>query len=230
MAARPAARGTSFAASVAARSRGDRGFTFIELLIAATMISVMFVGLNAHLRGGVMVWRQTTERAETLQRRRVGLDRLQQDLANAVVYDERAESYGDEAGRLPWPVFDDNSIAWYTVVPQGTDPARVRYVTYACEEVDDQPGLWRRSRTVAQARARLDAPGQLVLPGCEELALQYAMLSPSPTDPLSWEHSWMTAEQPRLPRLVRVTVRLASGERLERVLMVPAGVLVEPEL
>src|SRR3989338_7112977 len=76
------------------------GFTLVELLIAATMMSVLFIGLGGHLRGGIEVWRQTTQRVDALQRQRVTLDRLERDLANGIVYDARDEAYGVEEGEL----------------------------------------------------------------------------------------------------------------------------------
>src|SRR3989338_7951880 len=76
------------------------GFTLVELLIAATMMSVLFIGLGGHLRGGIIVWRQTTQRVDALQRERVTFDRLERDLANGIVYDARDEAYGVEEGEL----------------------------------------------------------------------------------------------------------------------------------
>ena len=81
------------------------GFTLVELLIAATMMSVLFIGLGSHLRGGIAVWRQTTQRVDALQRERVALDRLERDLANSVIYDQRDTAYGVEEGKLPPPQF-----------------------------------------------------------------------------------------------------------------------------
>ena len=45
------------------RQRRQAAFTLVELLIAATMMSILVVGLSAHLRGGLTVWRRVTDTA-----------------------------------------------------------------------------------------------------------------------------------------------------------------------
>ena len=88
------------------------GFTLVELLLAATLISILFVGLGAHLRGGIIVWRRTTQTGEQLQRRRVAFTRLERDLANAIRYDDRGTAYGAALGLLPPTRFSADTPAW----------------------------------------------------------------------------------------------------------------------
>ena len=113
------------------------GFTFVELLIAATMISVLIVGLAAHLRGGIIVWQRATQTTEALQRQRVALGRLERELANAIVYDERDAAYGSREGQLPSPEFGAHDLRWFTVVPSGKGISTVRFVTYECKQMGD---------------------------------------------------------------------------------------------
>ena len=207
-----------------ARGSG-RGFTFVELLIAASMMSILYVGLSAHLRGGLTVWRRATEATQTLQQRSVALDRLERDLANAIVYDTREASYGSEVGQLPPPEFGADRLAWFTVTAAaGSQPARVQAVTYSCGPVDGVPGLWRTTRSVGEARAGRPPQRRRLLPDCEALSVRYAYLPATESDPLEWRAEWKTPEL-ELPRLVEVSIRLASGERLTRVYAIPAGVL-----
>ena len=201
------------------------GFTFVELLIAATMMSVLFVGLGAHLGGGVAVWRRTTQTMDALQRRRVALDRLEHDLANAIVYDGRDESYGMDVGKLPRPQFGDTTLAWFTVSPATEQqlPA-IRFVTYRCEQVNDALGLWRTSQSVGEARSKRLPPSELVLPGCEELRVQYAGAPSTKSERIEWRAQWDDSEK-ELPRLLEVSIQLASGGRFTRMCAIPVGVL-----
>ncbi|MBI2104559.1 MAG: hypothetical protein HYT90_03110 [Candidatus Omnitrophica bacterium] len=204
-------------------------FTLVELLIASVMIAVLVVGLGAHLRGGVTVWRRAAASGEAVQRRHVALSRLSRELANAAIYDTRESSYGEEAGTLPRPRFDEAALAWFTVLPPTSRrplPA-VRFVTYRCEERGGVRGLWRTSQSLGESRARFSPAPELILSGCEQMILRYAQLPPDATAPLEWRDRW---EQPEraLPRLVEVTLDLGAGGEVARRMSLPTGSAVSP--
>ena len=188
------------------------------------MMSVLFIGLGGHLRGGIEVWRQTTQRVDALQRQRVTFDRLERDLANGIVYDARDEAYGVEAGELPLPQWTSASLAWYTVSP-AVKPPSVRFVTYACESSDGTTGLWRRSQSVGEARAHSEPAQELLLPDCEALSVRYAYAPPDESEPLEWREDWLFSTEMELPRLIEVTVHLTSGREVSRVIAIPQGSL-----
>ena len=198
------------------------GFTLVELLIAATMMSVLFIGLGSHLRAGISVWRLTTQRVDALQRERIALDRLERDLANSVLYDQRDDAYGSEEGKLPPPQFGATSLAWYTVSPTTQRPS-VRFVTYACEPREDTTSLWRTSQSVGEARAKREPSKELLLPGCESLRVRYAYEPPAVSEALDWRETWLFSKE--LPRLMEVTVRMSSGREVGRVIAIPQGSL-----
>jgi type II secretory pathway pseudopilin PulG len=203
------------------------GFTFVELLIAATMTSVMFVGVGTHLRGGLSVWRRATETVETMRREHVALDRLSRDLANAVVYDPRPQAYGEEVGKLPPPAFEAEQLRCFTVAAASRERLpSLRVVSYYCEPDGGQAGLWRSSQALGEARARLDPARERLLPACERLSFRYGVLpsaaATDPPPPLEWRDAWTDAER-RLPRLVEVSIRQPSGRRLRRVIRIPSG-------
>jgi type II secretory pathway pseudopilin PulG len=206
------------------------GFTFVELLIAATMMSILFVGLATHLRGGLSVWHHATETVDALQRQRVALDRFERDLANAIVYDDRETSYGADEGELPWPQFGQTKLGWFTVLRTTKQhPPAVRFVTYTCEQVGDTQGLWRTSQSVGEARATRQPTPELLLPGCEGLSARYAYLPSAgrlstQAESIEWHDEWADSEK-ALPRLVEVSIQLGSGGRVTRVFAIPAGAL-----
>jgi len=186
------------------------------------MIAILFVGLGAHLRGGIMVWRRTTDTVERMQRRRAALDRLGQELASAFMY-----SSPDQAPPVPPAEFGAQRLVWYSSMASGSARTRlVRFVQYACGPIDDTQGLWRWSQPVPMARHGAPAAAELVLEGCERLSLRYAYL-PAPegqagSGQLDWRPAWVTAD--KLPRLIELSVTL-NGETLRRVVVVPAGEL-----
>jgi len=207
------------------------GFTFVELLIAATMISILFVGLGAHLRGGVRVWRQVTEATQALQHERVALEQLARDFANAFVFDDpRADV------PAPTPYFGASELAWFTVGP-GRSPT-VAIVAYQCADAAGEPWLLRMRQSVSEARAQVTPEPERILPGCRSLSAQYAYLPPPETTPavLEWKPTWPDdPEGPfKLPRLVEVTLELKASEReasrrLRRIFAIPAGRFGQPE-
>ena len=204
------------------RGRGTRaghyGFTFVELLLAATIMSLLFVGLGSHLRGGIMVWQRATETVESLQQQRVALDTLETDLANAILYDPRETAALTHA-------FAADELQFITVRP--TTPQRlgeVLFVTYRCESVDGgPPGLWRSSLPAGEALAGLQATSKLLVPACDALSVAYAYLPAAGEGPLEWHDAW--DDPTRLPRLVAVTAAFASGRTLRRLILIPAGAL-----
>jgi hypothetical protein len=180
------------------------------------MLSVLFVGLSGHLRGGVEVWRRTTQTVEDLQRQRVALDQLEGDLARAV-------RYLVEGDTSLLPTFEADRLRWWTVAPVSAQQPGITLVTYACGPVDGGQGLWRESRSINQARAGIEVTRTLILPACESLLLQYAYLPSVEGEPLAWQPEWEFPNE--LPRLLEVSVRLSSGQEVKRVMAIPIGVL-----
>jgi type II secretory pathway pseudopilin PulG len=197
------------------------GLTLVELLIAATMMSILFLGLATHLRGGITVWQRVTDTAEALQRQRLGLDWLERDLANIFEYEDARDT-------LPPPEFTRERLAFVTLQPTGYKQfARVRFVRYECAEHDGLKGLWRVSLTIGEARAGREVAPTLTLPGCDEWSLRYAYLASSTQaasepKPLEWHDEWKLDQ--KLPRLIQVSFKL-SGQTMLRIFAIPAGAL-----
>ena len=195
----------------------QKGLTLVETLVAVTTMSVLFTGLAAHLRGGVMVWHRATTTVESLKRQRRALDQLARDLASAIVY-ETAHTEALDARLL------SEEARWVTVrptTPQG--PGRVEVVTYRCAQVEGVPGLWRTRQAVGEALAGREATSELLAPSCEELSFRYAYLPETGTGPLVWQDTWQDRE--RLPRLIAVTFRVEPGREIRRIIGIPSGVL-----
>lgn len=199
------------------------GFTLVELLLAAVIMAILTVGLSTHLRGGITVWRTTNRMTEALQRERIAMDRLGRDWANATLYDPRADAYGTEAGSLPEPYLGPNSMSWFTVeAPSRGGLPSVRMVTYECDARDGASGLWRTSRSLAEARARLGGTAVLLVPGCTQLSAQYASTPAGGTGSLEWSATWDDSPE-LLPALVDVGWQGEHVGRVRRIYVVPSG-------
>lgn len=205
------------------------GLTFVELLVAATMMSILFVGLGTHLRGGLTVWHRATTTVEALARERVALELFERDLANAFIYNPQPDAQ-------PEPHFDGATLRWFTVAPtgQGGVPT-VQIVTYACVPVDDASWLARSSQSVSEALAQPQrAPTRnllLRLEECQSFSIAYAYRPAGGVDPddfeaFEWASQWEGDPQKHeLPRLLRVSMQPASRPPITHVFGMPAGVL-----
>ncbi len=195
---------------------GKRGFTFVELLLAATILSVLFVGLGAHVRGGVIVWRRTTSGLEALQRRRVALDRLGDDLANAVLFND-----GSVDAPLPARSFGESELRFVSV-DRGYSvraPA-LRVITYRCGDEDGVAGLWRTSLTLAQARMNEEVKPQRMLEGCTALRLRYGYAG---AEGIEWQDAWRFPDEQ--PQVIEAQFEFAGRPTLRQVLIIPTGAL-----
>ena len=125
-----------------------RGLTFIELLMAATIFSMLLVGVSGHLRGNVVAWRRTISITDDLQQARIALDQVERDLVHACVFEETKTW-------TPLPVFTETTLQYYTVVPSASadanDDGSVRFVTYALDTDHDVTSLTKSSQTIQEA-------------------------------------------------------------------------------
>jgi hypothetical protein len=184
-----------------------RGLTFVELLVASTMLAVLIVGLTGHLRAGAIVWQRSTSTGEEQQQQRVAMARMERDLSNALVYAAEG-AYGSQPGNAPAPEFGQSALKFYSLeaVPREEKPATVRYITYACGEVHGVQALWRTSQSVGEARFQHAAKPVAVLPGCESLTFQYAYLGAT-AGSIAWNAEWKSPQK-GLPRLMAVTLTM----------------------
>lgn len=192
------------------------GFTFIELIIAVTMFSVLFLGLGAHLRGGIMVWRRVTATGELRQQQRVSVERMRRDFANAFIYDSREDA-------PTTPRFGPDAFSW-TTVRVGSEYASgaMEHVRYWCGSIDGKTGLWHTRQTVGEVEAGLEALAELLIPDCESMVMEFAYAPEIEGEPMQWSSTWEIAGG--LPGLVAVTF---NGKR--NLFSVPAGTLIPSE-
>ena len=212
-------------------NRHSMGFTFVELLIAATMIAVMFVGLSTHLQGGLMVWQRVTTHAEVWQQRRMAINRLQRDFANAVVYDDQGSAFGLEPGQVPRPEFSEQAAQFVTRASTTALPGRLLWVRYACETHENQPGLWRSHQTLGEARIHRPITAmERLLENCDGFSFAYAYMlgTQDQTPQLTWRAQWPVdstdQDWMKLPRLVMVSLR-HQQQALRYEVGVPQGLL-----
>lgn len=208
--------------SVASR----RGLTFVELLMAATIFSILLVGVSGHLRGSMVAWRRAVSFTDDLQQARVSLAQLEGDLSHAF-------AFGELPAWEPHPVFTNTELQFYTIAPRPQagegDAGSVRFVTYTLDTADEVTSLTKTSQTVQEAHAdpahRTAEPQRLLQP-VESWSVEYGWL-PAGASTMEWTTPWDHPNQ--LPKLVKITVRLSrpfpTQRQLRVVVTIPAGTL-----
>ncbi|MBI2093738.1 MAG: prepilin-type N-terminal cleavage/methylation domain-containing protein [Candidatus Omnitrophica bacterium] len=203
----------------------NSGFTFVELLIAATMIAILFTGLATYLRAGITVWQRATGATEALQQKDMAWRILERDLANAAVFDLREDAYGP-APKLPEPTFNQSQMQWFTRESYRRQlGGAVRFVSYQCGQRDGIGGLWRTNQAIGEARVVREVTPERLLEDCASFHIRYAhQPAASSTELLDWQEIWENAKT-MLPRLIEVSMQTQGGKETTQLLTVPSGVL-----
>lgn len=205
----------------APRPTPQRGFTFVELLLAAVMISVLVVGIGAHLRGGFNVWtRATSDRAHD-QRIRVALEWIQRDFSGAFVYDP-------QESETPIHQFGSDSAQWVNM-QKGTDQEfpSPYLINYRCDLIEGSSRLVRTKQTINAFLQDVEPPVYILFDDCETLAFLYAYKGDDTSETLDWRSEWMEQE---IPKLIRVIIDTSDGGVIEHIMMNPAGILATDEI
>lgn len=200
--------------------------TFVELLMAATMFSILAVGFSAHLRGGVLAWRRATSTLERLQEIRVAYDRLGSDLTNAIVFDPSGVWQPEMA-------FGTDVLRFYTVQRrwrEGRQGGTVDVVRYALDADRDGQALSRSVQSVQAAAADEPIQADRLLGGVASWRVRYGYAADTvgegATAPVVWREEWDHAAA-ALPKLIEITIELADRtagiSSIRRVVMLPQG-------
>ena len=172
---------------------------------------------------------------DELQRLRVTLEWLEQDLANAIRLEPDPST--------PWPATatadfkKDNILQFFTVrevSPLGAPPDQlqpeIRFVTYQ----RDGGTLKRSTKTIQEAQGGSQGTISALLHDLETFSMRYWTLDPGslPATPPRLQEvvgDWDKADG--LPRLVEVTITFGGSPpppEIKRVFVIPAGTLPPP--
>jgi general secretion pathway protein J len=181
-------------------SRGERGFTLLELLITLALLGLLTLALFGSLRFGTRVWAASESTTETAEDIRDAQGQLAGIVASAypkLLTPDASHAAVDFAG-------EPQSLR--LLAPDASQPGAMAHTTIATRE--DPSGLAlvvMREPELAAAPARIST--QVLLTGVRNFALGYFGREKDEDKP-AWHDSWR--EQTRLPSLVRIRVVLAD--------------------
>ena len=186
-----------------------RGLTLVEVLVAVALIAVSGVlGYRAldEIRRAADRLLQSSRQWDDIE---LATQRLVRDVRLAL-----PEPWTDRAGRLLPPLWGQRTARGDTelVLVRSTAQTGVQRVGYRWQRAADGGRL----ELLSYATPRDDAPARsmLLLDGIESVEFAYLDAGNA------WQRQW---QRPDLPRAVRITLALADGVTVERIVDVPTA-------
>lgn len=212
-----------------------RGFTFIELIIAVTIFSVIAVSIYSVFSAGLRIWKRTSPIIEANQAARFFFDIISKDLKDAVAYYKDPQKVNFEYKSEP------KSISFWTLVDvtgeNNTINTELAKVTYSLEPEPVKAGakntdtkvIVRNIATRLEGFKEIPEKSEQLLSGVKEsdfgFEFCYKQTGASAAEyEYDWGDKWeYKDDKSRMPRGVRV--KLGS---LVKTVFIPTGdVLVE---
>lgn len=142
--------------------RDERGFTFIELMIALLLMSILFLGVWGIFTNAYTFWRQAEYKVDIYDNMRVALDRMGRELMFARGPDSTYPASGYPGGVL---IYSNNSHLYFEI--DGTPPKKIHYYCSSYNlyrQVNNDPAQPLASDIQSVAFTYYDSTGEEVNP------------------------------------------------------------------
>ncbi len=200
----------------------NTGFTFIELLIALTIFSIIAASIYYTLNAGIKVWQRGNILIGENQRMRIFFDAISKDIRNAISFSGIPSEWTEE------------SVSFHTIidVSSATKPHRepVRRIYY----FDDKKGELKRARVIQkEGFDEKYVDEEVLLDNLEDVGFEYAYES---GEEYEWKDEWEFEDEDEdiIPRGVKIKVKLKNGaedkeKTFEKIVFIPISKLGEEE-
>ena len=190
--------------------RGERGFTLLEILMALAIVGALVVIAFSGVRIALAAWRQGEDRAEAHQHMRS----IVLSLARSV---SATYPYSAPRGQAPTPELlftgTESRLDFVTQAAPypGSTPVAFTAVVFELGK-DERRGLVIRQRVLPNRNPFTDSEVVFNDPTLTELSFSYL------DENGSWQDTWETDTQKRLPRAIRISVGGTVGGRVQALL------------
>jgi general secretion pathway protein J len=189
------------------RSRGQRGFTLVELIIALSIVAALLVVAFGGLRVAIAAWSQGEDRAEAHAHLRGVAVTLSRAVGATYPYRASLDLSPDAVLLFRGT---ENRLEFATQTPPFPHPVPVAFtaVVLAIED-DNGPALVIRERVLPNREPFTSAAVVLRDPTIRQIAFRYL------TDGGSWQDTWDAEAENGLPRGVEMTLSILRQGRVE---------------
>ena len=193
-----------------------RGFTFIELMLAAAIFAIVALAIYTTFNSGLTAWGKAQEAQGVYQDIRLTLDRMALDLENAVLYSDKQDAVNFSGQK--------SSISFFSLVDlYQTIPAypQLKKITYSLEG----SGLKRLEQSYADSdmHSRTEYTDQMAA-GLRGLNFSY-LYSKQACGAVTyeWRDAWEDSAQ--IPRGIIIELELGEkqGLALRKFVFIPTG-------
>ncbi len=197
----------------------DRAFTFIELLIAFTIFSIIAASMYCTLNAGIKVWTRGNEIIRENQGMRIFFDTVNQDLKNAVSYSGFDSEWGAE--RIIFPTIKNV----YKGGRMGREFVKTVYYFKDGEviRVSATKGDGFNEELVE------DEKKNILLDDVDSINFEYCYEVEGLEGEYEWKDVWEFEDETPIPRGIRVKLTLlGDGDRkeiFEKIVFIPLGIL-----
>lgn len=210
---------------IAVRRSKAGGFTFIEMIVAVTIFTIIAVSIYSTFHAGIKIWLKTNPMIEVNQSTRLFFNIISSDLKGAIKYTTREDEPNFEG--------EKQRIAFMTLVdvsgeetPLHKEPARVIYDFKIIEEGKAAKPVIRRS--VAAGKEGFDedkaVPAEIMSGVSEEdFGFEYCYIVGSADNKeytYQWKDKWEDEDKVNIPRGIKV-----KAGKFEKTVFVPTGEL-----
>ncbi|MFA6321274.1 MAG: prepilin-type N-terminal cleavage/methylation domain-containing protein [Candidatus Omnitrophota bacterium] len=213
--------------------RRNPGFTFIELIIAVTIFSIIAVSIYSTFNAGIKVWLKTSPMIEANQSLRVFFNTISLDLKNAVAYYGKEQTlikpgFGQSyEGNINFEGKPDR-ISFITIVgvsgPDTSMHEEIVRVTYIYDKINKTVKRLVATRTEGLNEENAKSLDMLSKVEEKDFGFEFCYknaLSNSDYE-YDWRNEWTDKNVLNIPRAVRVK---AGGSR--KTIFIPSGELGE---
>jgi len=195
-------------------------FTFVELLISITLVSLVGVAVYSVLANGIGAWRRGNENRTYARNIRLTTERMACDLRNTFEFSDIAFEGTEDSIMFPGLVLSESDSS-SSEVESYYELGRIAYFYDPGENV-----LCKEEKTYPQALGEKEiGKGEVLLERVDKLEFNYCYLD-NATGNYKWKDDWKKEEQESIPQAVKIEMVLEKGihqEDLEKTVFIPIG-------
>ena len=189
--------------------KGTSGFTLLELIVTFTILSLVVIMVLGALRLGSAAWEKGEDRAEKIQKKRIVLDLLSQQMKSSFPY--RVKSQKAEADYLVY-LGDGSSLRFVSAFSlRARRQGGLVFVIYKVEEGTSSGKVLKvYEKRVLNKTFLEETPDEeqflTLMDGLSDLRFEYFEEGDDKDSTGAWGESWDAKEKKVLPSQVKMTV------------------------